>query len=421
MNSKIYDVAVIGGGPAGMMAAGKAAESGASVILIEKNESLGKKLLITGGGRCNVTNAEPSLRLLIDKFGKEGHFLFSVFSRFTNLDTIRFFEEKNMPTKVELEQRVFPQSDQAQSVWGTLVTWMKSTGRVDIAYNSPVLSIEKDVKTGMIRHVVTPSGKIFAKTFIVATGGKARPETGSTGDGFSWMKNLGHTIIEPNPALIPLVSPNTWVKDLQGVSLKDVKVSVTQGNQKMGSRVGKILFTHFGLSGPLILNMSKEIGDLLPHGLVNLEIDLFPSEDPGIVDTKVLAEFEANKNKKIKNIFSEIFPTALLNALLDLAKISPDKEVHSVTKDERARFVEIIKHVPVTISGLLGLDKAIITSGGVDPREIDFKTMQSMLIPNLYIIGDMLNFNRPTGGYSLQICWSTGFVAGGHAAQKVLG
>lgn len=264
----IWDVVVIGGGASGMMAAGRAAELGAKVLLIEKNDILGKKLLITGGGRCNLTNAELNTRKFLEKFKKSDKFLFSAFSQWSSKDTLDFFNSKGMPTKVEDENRVFPASDSAQSVWNVLVKYLKSGGVV-ILSNSPVADLIK--KENVIEAAVLKNGeKIKAKSFILATGGKSRPETGSTGDGFIWLKNLGHTISAPNPMLVPIAIKENWVKTLQGVSIADVKINVFQNGKKQISKKGKILFTHFGLSGPTILNMAKDIGELLKYGEVNI-------------------------------------------------------------------------------------------------------------------------------------------------------
>ncbi len=409
-SEKHYDVAVIGGGPAGMMAAGRAAELGARVILIEKNDTLGKKLLITGGGRCNVTNAEFDVRKFLDKFKDNSKFLFSPFSQFNVENTLKFFHDQNMPTKIEAEKRAFPESNTAQSVWNVLVAYMKK-GNVEVLSNSPVVKIvTKDKKISGI--VLKNKKEIVANSYILATGGKSRPETGSTGDGFVWLKEIGHTIIESDSALVPIATKEPWVRDLQGISLRDVKLSIFQNNIKQDSKKGKMLFTHFGLSGPLVLNMSKDIGELLKYGETQVSIDLLPLLDYGMLDKKLQEVFTENQNKMIKNSLSDLISPALAPVIIRLSIIDPEKKVNKVSREERLALVKLLKDLRLTVTGLLGVEKAVVTSGGVSLSEVDFKTMQSKLFPNLYLIGDILNIDRPSGGYSLQLCWTTGYVAG---------
>lgn len=412
----IWDVVVIGGGASGMMAAGRAAELGAKVLLIEKNDILGKKLLITGGGRCNLTNAELNTRKFLEKFKKSDKFLFSAFSQWNSKDTLDFFNSKGMPTKVEDENRVFPASDSAQSVWNVLVKYLKSGGVV-ILSNSPVADLIK--KENVIEAAVLKNGeKIKAKSFILATGGKSRPETGSTGDGFIWLKNLGHTISAPNPMLVPIAIKENWVKTLQGVSIADVKINVFQNGKKQISKKGKILFTHFGLSGPTILNMAKDIGELLKYGEVNIFLDIAIKLNHKELDKKIQDIFKKNSNKKIKSSLDDLsFPSAVALALIEAAKINPETLCHSVTKEERLKIVKIIKEMPMRVLSLLSAEKAIVASGGVALEEINFKTMGSRLFSNLYITGDILDIDRPSGGYSLQLCWTTGYVAGTFAIK----
>ena len=406
----IYDVAVIGGGASGMMAAGKAALGGASVILIEKNETLGKKLLITGGGRCNVTNAEYDMKKFLEKFKEDKKFLFSPFSKFSAEDSVTFFNQRDMETKVEKENRVFPLSNSAQSVFDVLIKELKDT-KVTILNNSSVKGFT--CIDGLIGHILLRDKMIIkARTYILATGGKSRPETGSTGEGFNWLVDIGHTIIEPSASLVPIQVSEKWVHSVSGVTIENIKLTVYLNNKPQSRHKGKILFTHFGLSGPMILNMSKDIGELLKYGEVTIFLDLLPHLDIGLLDKRFQEVLTSHQNKKIKNSISEIIPQALAPILMQLSGVDPDKPVNSLTKDERLILVRLIKNLPMTVTSLMGEDKAIITSGGVDLREIDFKTMASIKYPNLYIIGDMLNIDRPSGGYSLQLCWTTGYVAG---------
>ncbi len=408
--NQIYDVIVIGGGPAGMMAASTAATKGAKVLLVEKNDSLGKKLLITGGGRCNVTNAEFDNRKLLAKFKDSDQFLFSAFSQWSVQNTLDFFHTHDMPTKVEAEGRVFPVSNSAQSVWDVLVQQLKQN-KVEILSNSPV----KKILTGenKITGVQLKNGDILqSHSVILATGGQSRPETGSTGDGFKWLEELGHRVTKPSNALVPIALKNPWIKNLQGITLPEVKITTFQNGVKQDRQKGKVLFTHFGLSGPTILNMSRDIGELLKYGEVTITIDTLPTHPEDKLNAELVALLHTDSNKKIKNVLGTLIPSGLIATILDLAQINPDTACHSITREERLKLIKTLKHLTVEVKELLSEDRAITSSGGVDLTEIDFKTMTSRLYPNLYIIGDLLNINRPSGGYSLQLCWTTGFVAG---------
>ncbi|MEI8061681.1 MAG: NAD(P)/FAD-dependent oxidoreductase [bacterium] len=410
---KIWDICVIGGGPAGMMAAGQAAKNGKSVILLEKNSGLGAKLLITGGGRCNVTNYELDIRAFLKKYKENDKFLFSAFSQFSTKDTLEFFNTRGVPTKVEAEGRVFPESNKAESIW-TAVTEFIHQNKVHIETNA---SVTKIISTdNEISSVTLKNGKeFFANKFILATGGTSRPETGSTGDGFPWLKNLGHTVVASDSALVPISIQDVWVKKLQGITLTDVKITTYQNNTKQDSKKGKVLFTHFGITGPTVLNMSKDIGELLKYGEVEIRIDLLPKLDHGMLNTKLQELFRSEPNKKIKNGLNNLIPTALVEPTLILSEIDGDIKNNSVSKEMRVKLIESLKNMRMQVAGLLGNDKAIVSSGGVALDEVDFKTMQSKIIPNLYLVGDVLNIDRPSGGYSLQLCWTTGFVAGNNA------
>lgn len=411
-----WDVIVIGGGASGMMAAGQASENGARVLLIEKNNRLGEKLLITGGGRCNVTNAELDTRKLLEKFEDASVFLYSTFSQWNVENTLEFFNSRSMPTKIENEKRVFPTSNKAESVWNVLLEFLKQ-GNVEILSDTEVKGFE--IKDNRIAGVKVKGNKILkANSYILATGGLSRPETGSTGDGFKWLQEIGHTITTPKASLVPVKVKDKWVKDLQGITLPEVKITLFQNNKKQESKKGKILFTHFGVTGPTILNMSNDIDELLKYGEVIIEIDILPQYDYGQLNLKLQEIFKENSNKKIKNTLGEIILNSLVDIILEKSEINPDTANHSITREERIKLVQILKHIRMEATGLLGTDKAIITSGGVDLKEIDFKTMQSKIFPNLYIIGDLLNINRPSGGYSLQLCWTTGSVAGKHSAMR---
>ena len=416
-----WDLAVIGGGPAGMMAAGRAAELGYKVVLIEKNESLGKKLLITGGGRCNVLNAEFDTRKLLDRFKGDGKFLFSTFAQFGVQETLNFFHKAGMETKVENEQRVFPISNKSQSVLDVLISYMKKGG-VTVVTDSSVVEIIVDEKN--VTGVKLKGGKIIhTKSVIVATGGTSHPETGSTGDAYAWLKKIGHTIVTPTPSLVPIAVKDKWIKELAGLTLADVKVKVFLDGVKQDiaaskfTKKGKILFTHQGVSGPMILNMSKDIGELLRYGEVTLALDLLPTYDHAKLNLKLQEIFKENDKKKFKNSLGELLPATMAQAVVKLSGINPEIICNAVNREERLKLIGLLKAILVHVDKLLGADKAIVSSGGVILDEVDFKTMRSRLFTNLYLVGDILNIDRPSGGFSLQICWTTGYVAGTHAAE----
>jgi predicted Rossmann fold flavoprotein len=424
----IYDVAVIGGGPAGMMAAGRAAECGAKVVLLEKNHDLGKKLLLTGGGRCNLTNHETDLRRFLARFKDRQKFLFSPFSKFGVKETLDFFNSRGLATKVEAENRVFPVSNSAQSVLDVMLDYLRA-GQVRVRTGATVAGFISDGEKisglkigggdGKARSGKAGDEKIIrAHSYILATGGKSRPDTGSTGEGFDWLRIIGHNVLDSDAALVPIKTAEPWVKRLAGVSLKDVKLTVYQNHKKQATGLGKMLFTHFGISGPLVLNLSRRIGALLKHGSVELTLDLRPELEE-IALNEQLQEFRrARPNKKLRNILSGAVPAALAPVLIELAGLDPTKAVNFLARGERLALVRLMKHLPLTATGLMGLDKAVVTSGGADLQEIDWKNMRSRLYPNLFMIGDVLNIDRPSGGYSLQLCWTTGYVAGTAAAKK---
>lgn len=416
--NKLWDVIVIGGGPSGMMAAGTAASRGKSVLLLEKNPDLGKKLLITGGGRCNVTNNKQDNRAMLANYKGNDQFLFSTFSQWNVASTLSFFNSRGMPTKEENDGRIFPVSNTAQSVYDVLYAYMKEHG-VQIHKSTHVAGISKD-KHEDVFMVSTKSGnKIAARSVIVATGGTSRPETGSTGEGFQWLRKLKHTVIENDFALVPIKLKDTWIKKVAGVTLEDIKLTTFQEYEgklaKQESKKGKLLFTHVGISGPTVLNMSSGIGELLKYGNVTIALDLFPSKDEGKVRNELQTILVAESNKKLKNVLSHLVPSSLVTPILSLCAIDGDTFCHSIRTEERLLLVSMMKAIPLHVEGLLGKEKAIISSGGVPLSEVDTKTMESRIVSGLYLIGDTLDIDRPSGGYSLQLCWSTGFVAGMHA------
>ncbi len=420
-----FDVAIIGGGPAGMMAAGRAAELGARVILLEKNKKPGKKLLLSGKGRCNVTNAEFNLRALVENYGKNGKFLFRVFSVFGPKDVIDFFEKFGLKTKTERGKRVFPVSDKSEDVLKTLIKHLVKN-KVNIVYNSEVIGI--DCQNKKIKKLILKNGEIVARNYIFCTGGKSYPLTGSTGDGFKWAKDLGHHIEKLSPALVPIKVKENWVKDLQGLSLKNVQINVFQSGpapeqarygagEKQDSRFGEMLFAHFGLSGPIILDISKKVGELLKNGGVKLSLDLKPALDFAKLDKRVQRDFKKYQNKSFKNCLIDLLPRKLIPIIVKLSNINPEKMANSITRGERHNLVKLLKNLEMTVTGLLGFDFAIVTSGGISLEEIDDKTMKSKIIDNLFFAGEIIDVDGPTGGLNLQICWSTGYLAGENAVK----
>lgn len=413
-----YDVAVVGGGPAGMIAAGKAGETGARVVLIEKNNSLGKKLLITGKGRCNITQAGFEGKDLADKFGREGRFLLYGFSIFGPKQVVDFFEKLKLKTKIERGGRVFPKSDRAEDVLMVLKKYL-TKNKVKILTSNPIKKIIK--KSNKIGKVILKNGdEIIADKYVIATGGKSYSVLGSSGIGFKWAKKLGHTIIDLKPALTPIKIKERWLKQAQGLSLKNVSITIYQNNKKQDSKFGEMLFAHFGITGPIILDISKKVGELLnlsaTKGEVKLILDLKPALDFEKLDKRLQRDFLKFKKKLFKNSLNDLLPKKLINIIVELSEIDENKLVNEITKKERHKLVKLLKGLEMTPVGLLGFDRAIITSGGVSLKEIDAKTMKSKIIDNLYFAGEILNLDGPTGGYNLQVCWSTGYVAGNSCA-----
>lgn len=409
-----FDVAVVGAGPAGMMAAGAVAESGAKVILIEKNKQLGKKLLLTGNGRCNITNAEFNLRKLVENYGKDGKFIFHAFFVFGPQKVINFFEGLGVKTKTESGNRVFPASEKAEDVLNALKRYL-SKNKVNILFDSRVTRVV--FKNNKIEKLIVGDKEIIAKKYIFCTGGKSYPRTGSTGDGLKWVRDLGHSISEPLPALVPIRLKETWAKDLQGLVLKDVKISALQNNKKYFQEIGDILFTHFGLSGPVILNMSKRIGELLKQGEVKLSLDLFPNFKTEDLDKKINEKINKAPQKFIKSLFVDFMPQRFASIFIKILRIEADRQTNSITKKERKAMVKLLKNIDLEVAGLLGFDSAMVTSGGVSLKEIDDKNMKSKIIDNLFFSGEIINIDGRTGGFNLQACWSTGYLAGKSAIK----
>jgi|WetSurMetagenome_2_1015567.scaffolds.fasta_scaffold45118_2 predicted Rossmann fold flavoprotein len=410
-----YDVIVIGGGPAGMMAAIKAGEAGAKTALIEKNPKLGAKLLLTGGGRCNLTHIETS-RDFCSRFGKEGDFLLSSFSSFGVDETMDFFENYGLELKNE-EGRIYPASDKAKDVLNLLVSLLKKKG-VEVMTSLEVKDIKTDGKS-ICSVLLSNKKEIRGRNYIISTGGKSYPVTGSTGEVFNLIKKMGHKVGELKPALTPVETKEEWTKNLQGISLDNVSVSLILGGKKVKEEKGEILFTHFGLSGPLILNMSRAVGDLMEKGKVKINIDLFGGKTIEEADNYLLRLFGKNRNKHVLKFLGDIYTEKLSAFIMNFSGVSLERKPNDLTKEERDRLVKYMKKIELSVVGLLGFDRAMATHGGVSLKEIDSKTMKSKIINNLYFAGEAIDLDGPSGGYNLQMCWTTGFVAGQNSAVGV--
>ena len=405
-----FDVIVIGGGASGIMAAEIAGARGKHVLLIEKNKALGEKLKISGGGRCNITNADYDIHRFLKHYGAAAPFLYSPFSQFGVEATFSYFESRGLPLVVQARNRAFPNTEKAFDVFSALYK--------DLKKNNVTIQLDCKVKKIMTegKHIIgveTTMGSYAAASYILATGGSSHPETGSTGDGFRFLSRLGHTIKQPTPTIVPLAAKEQWVKSLAGVSLSFMKIVFYLEGKRQFAVTGKILFTHFGLSGPLILNCSSKVAGLLESGHVRAEIDAYPDTDLGALDAHIVNTFNVNKNKALKRVLKEIVPHGTAEAIGTLIDgVDVETKVHSITKEQRKRIVHLLKALPVTITHLMGYDRAVVADGGVILKEIDTRTMRSRLIENLFVTGDLLHINRPSGGYSLQLCWTTGYVAG---------
>jgi len=410
-NNKIWDVIIIGGGSSGMMSGAVAGSRSLSVLIIDKNKLLGEKLKITGGGRCNITNNESNIHELLKIYGPESKYLYTPFSIFGVKDTFNYFESRRLPLVVQSRNRVFPVTEKAIDVFNVFNKELIKN-KVEIKNNCTVNKIISDGQK--IININTNQGKFYAKSFVLATGGLSHPETGSTGDGFKWLKDLGHNVKDSSPTIVPLGVADEWVKILAGVTLSFMKITFFKERKKQFSKTGKILFTHFGLSGPLILNCAKKVDDLLQEsGVVKAYIDCFPDTNEGKLEESIIKIFDTNKNKILRTVFKEIAPSGTIKGIEMIdSSIDFNKKVHSVTKDERKKIVKLLKALPVTITNLMGYDRAVVADGGVSLSEIDMKNMRSKKFSNLYITGDLLHLNRNSGGYSLQICWTTGYIAG---------
>ncbi len=411
---RVYDIAVVGAGPAGIMAAIRAAELEKNVVLVERNSFLAKKILITGRGRCNLTNIAP-LDTFIGKFGKQGAFLRSAFFAFFNQDLIDFFESKNLKLKIERQGRVFPVSDKASCVVKVLKDCLRKN-RVKILYNMRLRDIKR--KNGFFRLSLEGEGEIEAEKVILATGGASYKITGSSGDGFRIAEKLGHTVVPLKPALVPLKTRESWVKELQGLSLKNIRLSFEYGKKKIVSDVGEFVFTHFGVSGPLILDLSGVLVSILrEHREIRLSIDLKPGLKPEQLEVRLLNEFKAKGNTQLKNIMKGLLPQRLISLFIGLLNLNPQRKGSEITRGERRSIINLLKGLPLSIIGSLPIEKAMVTGGGIFTKEINPRTMESKVVPGLYFAGEIIDGDAVSGGYNLQQAFSTGYLAGDSSSR----
>ena len=406
-------VVIIGGGAAGLMAAVIAGREGAQVTLLEKMNYLGKKMGITGKGRCNVTNAAPMSEFIKNTPGN-GKFLYGAYERFSNQDLLQLLNEAGLETKVERGGRVFPASDSALDVRNTFMKLLKSYG-VDVHLEEGAQEII--VEDGRVAAVKTKNGTYPADAVLVATGGKSYPATGSTGDGYDLAGRLGHKVTDIRPSLVPIVTEEVWVKDLMGLSLRNVELSVVAKNKVQAKMFGEMMFTHFGITGPIVLSLSHTVGKLMRKkniGTIGLDINLKPALSVEKLDKRLQKDFELYSKKQLINGLKDLLPQRLIPLVIQLAGLDPHKPINQISKAERDSLVYILQHLPLTVKGLRPVEEAIVTAGGLSLKEFNPKTMESKLVPGLYGAGEVLDIDAFTGGYNLQAAFSTGYVAAMH-------
>ncbi len=409
-----HQVIVIGGGPAGLIAAGQAAATGAETLLLEKMSHPGRKLLITGKGRCNFTHNEFDIRKFAEKFGRNGRFLYSALAQFGAREVIDFFESRGVKGRVEQGDRIFPEEGNAQDILNVLIKYL-AEGKVNILLNAEVTGFKQEKRK--ISQVLLRNRKINVEKYIICAGGKSYPQTGSSGDGYRWVEQLGHTVIKPVPALNPIKTSEDWVKELQDLSLKNVSLKLFQNGKKQDERFGEMLFTHFGVSGPIVMDMSKNIGELLKNGPVKLFLDLKPALDFKKLNKRIQRDFQEFKGRMFKSSLKGLLPLSMIPLIIKLSGIEPEKKVDYITREERNKLVHLLKELELTPTGLLGFKWSMVTSGGVALKEVNPNTMGSKKVDNLYFAGEILDLDGPSGGYNLQECWSTGYLAGESAAK----
>ena len=406
-------VVIIGGGAAGLMAAVIAGREGAQVTLLEKMNYLGKKMGITGKGRCNVTNAAPMSEFIKNTPGN-GKFLYGAYERFSNQDLLQLLNEAGLETKVERGGRVFPASDSALDVRNTFMKLLKSYG-VDVHLEEAAQEII--VEDGRVAAVKTKNGTYPADAVLIATGGKSYPATGSTGDGYNLASKLGHKVTDIRPSLVPIVTEEVWVKDLMGLSLRNVELSVVAKNKVQAKMFGEMMFTHFGITGPIVLSLSHTVGKLMRKkniGTIGLDINLKPALSVEKLDKRLQKDFELYSKKQLINGLKDLLPQRLIPLVIQLAGLDPHKPINQISKAERDSLVYILQHLPLTVKGLRPVEEAIVTAGGLSLKEFNPKTMESKLVSGLYGAGEVLDIDAFTGGYNLQAAFSTGYVAAMH-------
>ena len=406
-------VVVIGGGAAGLMAAVIAGREGAKVTLLEKMNYVGKKMGITGKGRCNITNACDMSEFIKNTPGN-GKFLYGAYERFTNEDLLQLLHDAGLETKIERGGRVFPASDSALDVRNTFMKLMKHYG-VDVHLEEPVkkLLVDDSVVTG----VVTDKETYHADAVVIATGGKSYPATGSTGDGYILASQVGHKITDIRPSLVPIVTEESWVKDLMGLSLRNVELSVVAKNKVQAKMFGEMMFTHFGITGPIVLSLSHTVGKLMRKkniGTIGLDINLKPALSPETLDKRLQKDFDLYSKKQLINGMKDLLPSRLIPLIIELAGIDPQKPINQISKEERQQIGYMLQHMPLTVKGLRPVEEAIVTAGGISLKEFNPKTMESKLVKGLYGAGEVLDIDAFTGGYNLQAAFSTGYVAAMH-------
>ena len=406
-------VVVIGGGAAGLMAAVIAGREGAKVTLLEKMNYVGKKMGITGKGRCNITNACDMSDFIKNTPGN-GKFLYGAYERFTNEDLLQLLHDAGLETKVERGGRVFPASDSALDVRNTFMKLMKHYG-VDVHLEEPVKKLLVD--DGVVTGVVTDKEPYLADAVVIATGGKSYPATGSTGDGYILAAQVGHKITDIRPSLVPIVTEESWVKDLMGLSLRNVELSVVAKNKVQAKMFGEMMFTHFGITGPIVLSLSHTVGKLMRKkniGTIGLDINLKPALSPEILDKRLQKDFDLYSKKQLINGMKDLLPSRLIPLIIELAGIDPQKPINQISKEERQQIGYMLQHMPLTVKGLRPVEEAIVTAGGISLKEFNPKTMESKLVKGLYGAGEVLDIDAFTGGYNLQAAFSTGYVAAMH-------
>ena len=406
-------VVVIGGGAAGLMAAVIAGREGAKVTLLEKMNYVGKKMGITGKGRCNITNACDMSEFIKNTPGN-GKFLYGAYERFTNEDLLQLLHDAGLETKVERGGRVFPASDSALDVRNTFMKLMKHYG-VDVHLEEPVKKLLVD--DGVVTGVVTDKETYHADAVVIATGGKSYPATGSTGDGYILAAQVGHKITDIRPSLVPIVTEESWVKDLMGLSLRNVELSVVAKNKVQAKMFGEMMFTHFGITGPIVLSLSHTVGKLMRKkniGTIGLDINLKPALSPETLDKRLQKDFDLYSKKQLINGMKDLLPSRLIPLIIELAGSNPQKPINQISKEERQQIGYMLQHMPLTVKGLRPVEEAIVTAGGISLKEFNPKTMESKLVKGLYGAGEVLDIDAFTGGYNLQAAFSTGYVAAMH-------